>query len=251
MHHNLIILSGQSNASGRALWEEDLLRDQAVIEAEICFDCDSISSFQGIVSSGGDFRYLQPEATKVFGPEVGLIRALMLRRVSNLAVIKFSRGATNLHTDWNPESGSGHQLYRALLDHIRTACVSLEKRGHSFSLRGLAWMQGESDSSRAADYQQHLEKFLSRLRRDLGQQTLPVVIGRVAPTYHPGREEVRMAQLAIVETDPAATWVDTDDLQRFDRIHYDAAGTFELGLRMGHALVDLWERLSLCEKSLN
>jgi hypothetical protein len=242
--HTVFLLIGQSNASGRATATADFPPDDPN-DARVLYryDTDTTSAFTDLHTSGDSFVPLAPAPNRRFGPEIGLGRAIATAALPSPVIIKFARGGTNLHTDWRPDATKGRQSYAAWLAHLRAALADLEARGDTYTLAGLFWMQGESDSDpdHAAAYAANLEAFIARVRLDLEVPELPFIIGRVGPrAATPSRDTVRAAQVAIGERTPRAAWVDTDDLARFDGVHYDAPANLTLGQRFAAA----WQSLA-------
>jgi hypothetical protein len=237
--HSVVLLFGQSNAAGRAT-ATAVFPPADPTDARVLFhyDTDTTSAFANLRTSGGKFVPLGPTSNQRFGPEIGLARELVAADISNPVIIKFARGGTNLHTDWDPDATEGRQLYAAWLAHLRTALAELDATGIPYEIIGACWMQGESDSDRAADYEKNLTAFMARVRADLAMPDLPFVIGRVGPRENnPGRDTVREAQVRVADATPHAAWIDTDDLHRFDGTHYDAPAMLELGRRFARTLI--------------
>lgn len=232
----VFILAGQSNASGRAAWAKAEVEANSTGEqVRYFYDTDTTGAFRGLHSSGGDFVPLGPASNDIFGPEIGISQRLEELGVNNQVVIKYARGNTNLYSDWNSERADGKQLYVEFLECVRKAIAKLDADGIEYSFDGFFWMQGESDSGASSAYGRHLSALIERVRRDLNAPSLPVVIGRVGDGESAGRQRVRQAQVDTAEADPLATWVNTDDLARFDGTHFDSAATYALGRRMADA----------------
>jgi hypothetical protein len=242
-HVQLFVLAGQSNASGRAsIAKEPLPTDRHDAEILFFYDTDTTSAFNGLQNSGGRFVPLGPTPNGVFGLEIGIGRALVAGGAPRPAIVKFSRGGTNLHTDWRPDATSGRRLYAQLLEQVAAATSRLEADGHTWTLAGIFWMQGESDNTHGDAYEANLRAFVARLRRDLRAPEAPFVLGRTGLAKSPddpGRLAVRAGQMALVAADPRAAWVDADDLTRFDGTHYDGPSTLTLGRRMAEAMLPL------------
>ncbi|MDQ8207318.1 polysaccharide lyase family 8 super-sandwich domain-containing protein [Coraliomargarita sp. SDUM461003] len=238
-HYSLYILAGQSHASGRANFAGNVADSEADAQVIYYYDTDTTGASVGLRDSGGTFTQLGPTSNDVFGPEIAIGRTLIEFDEASPAIVKFSRGGTDLFYDWDPDAETGMQLYSQLLSEVQTATSVLVNAGHTYDLKGVFWIQGGSDSnSEMADaYQANLTAFISRLRTDLDAPELPIILGVNAPddTY---RIVVRNAQIAVADADAAVDWVETSDFGRLpDGLHYDAAGNLLLGERLARAFL--------------
>jgi hypothetical protein len=179
-----------------------------------------------------------------FGPEVKLGRVLADNLSTEVAVLKVAVNATSLAIDWDPDTADS--LYGQMLDITDEALAALGELGHTGTLAGCFWMQGEWDAlyaSYAAAYQSNLTAFIADLRADCGNPALPFVIGRLnvhideCPYISfPYLDDVRAAQEAVAASVPRAALVNTDDLPlNSDFLHFTAAGQLKLGGRFAEA----------------
>ncbi|HOX51014.1 MAG TPA: sialate O-acetylesterase [Fibrobacteria bacterium] len=77
---------------------------------------------------------------------------------------------------------TGSDLYPWFLRNVRKALKDLENRGVSYELKGMFWMQGESDGFSAGTssiYEQSLQKFVAKVRSDLNAPSLPFIYGMI------------------------------------------------------------------------
>lgn len=243
-HFEVFVVAGQSNCDGRgkaselagplAKWskpQDDVL---------IAYSC---SKLRGPVLTSDGFKPLQPgwsvapgkdKPTKLpsstFGPEVSFGRGMADHlKGKKVALIKFAEGGTSLAKDWNPDVKD--RLYPAFLDFARKSLKELKDKGHTHTLRGMIWHQGESDASlTAAEYEKLLTAFVARIRTDLETPDLPFGVGEVFDNGK--RDSVRAAQKAAAEKVKGAFFVPADKLKTFDGgTHFDAASQIELGER--------------------
>jgi iduronate 2-sulfatase len=240
----VFLVAGQSNCDGRgpasgltgplAKWTKP--QD----DVSITYSC---SKLRGPVLTSGGFKPLQPGWSVApgksrptalpggtFGPEVSFGRSMADRlKDKKVAIIKYAEGGTSLAKDWNPEVKD--RLYAAFLDFTRASLKDLKDKGHTVTVRGMIWHQGESDAGLTAEeYEKHLTAFIGRVRTDLDLRDLPFGIGEV---YDDGkRDKVRAAQKATAEKVKLAFFVPADGLKTFDKgTHFDAASQIELGER--------------------
>jgi iduronate 2-sulfatase len=173
-----------------------------------------------------------------FGPEVSFGRTLADKLPGHhVVLIKFCEGGTNLKAQWNPDRRG--RLYDQFIEHVHKSLKLLDDRHDTYTLRGMAWHQGESDAGVSADeYQQLLTRLIERVRTDLNAKELPFVIGEV---YDNGkRDTIRAAQRATAEAVPHVAFAPCDGLKTFDGgTHFDAASQIELGRRMAEAMLEL------------
>ena len=103
---------------------------------------------------------------------------------AKLALIKGSKGGTNLRADWKPgvkgDVESQGPQYQDFIKTIQLATAELTKRGDTYTIRGLLWHQGEGDrKSGVKAYSRRLTELIDRIREDIGVPDLPVVVGEV------------------------------------------------------------------------
>jgi hypothetical protein len=139
---------------------------------------------------------------------------------------------------WNPAETADAPLYHNLIH-----CASLA----GGRVRGMVWYQGESDCNltAAATYEQRFAGFIDRLRADLRDPQLPVLIAQLnrytAPLGaddHRAWSIVREAQRQAVKLGHIAV-VPTLDLPLSDAIHTSADGNMTLGRRTARAALAL------------
>ena len=80
-------------------------------------------------------------------------------------------------------------LYRNLLAQVRTSLADYKKLGYNPIIKGLYWMQGESDRGEPSEYLKAFQYFASDIRRDMteisGQNcsTMPIIIGEISRSF--------------------------------------------------------------------
>jgi iduronate 2-sulfatase len=155
----------------------------------------------------------------------------MANRLKNrkIALIKYTEGGTSLAKDWNPEVKD--RLYRAFIDFTKKSLKELSDKGHTYTVQGMIWHQGESDANLTAEvYQKMLTQFIGQLRQDLA---LPELVFGIGEVYDNGRRDtIRAAQKATAEKIRRTYFVPATKLHTFDNgVHFDAASQIELGER--------------------
>jgi len=243
-HYEVFIVAGQSNCDGRGAataltgplekWAKP--QDDVII----AYSC---SKLRGPVLGSDGFKPLQPGwsvapgknkpkavPSGTFGPEVSFGRDMADHlKGKKVALIKFAEGGTSLQKDWNPEVKD--RLYPAFLDFTRKSLKELKEKGHTYTIRGMIWHQGESDASlTAAEYQKMLTAFIARVRTDLETPDLPFGVGEVIDNGK--RDSILAAQRATAKDVKGAFLVLAEKLKSSDGgTHFDAASQIELGQR--------------------
>lgn len=230
----VFIFSGQSNAVGQRTNTAELTPALQAVQPNVLFYGPTSTSAPATWNP-----FVPPDETGVpsgsgFGPEITTGQALLSPGWPRTAMVKFASGGTNLYSQWNPNIGGS--LYSQMLTRVNQSLADLPvQKGVTGTPAGFFWMQGESDSDtlgHANAYQQNLTNFIQRLRSDLGQPNLPVVLGQInnAFTY---TWAVRQAQATVARTVPYVSLAKTDDLQRAtgEPIHFSSQGTVDLGTR--------------------
>ncbi len=110
------------------------------------------------------------------------------------------------------------------------------------SLRAILWHQGESDSNAEAAplYEQRLRALIERFRKELGNPTLPFLIGQLGrfdgKAWDAPRISVDSVHRALAAQMPNVAFVSTEGLKdKGDNTHFTAAGARELGRRYAEA----------------
>ena len=129
--------------------------------------------------------------------------------------------------------------------------VQDKAKGKNFETVTFVWMQGESDSSEAGaeKYFASFDRVVSRLKRDLGIQSMNIVMGRLSDCGNSGKGWLKMRELQVkyAEEREYCAWVNTDDLN--DRpqpdgstkndLHYTEEGYVILGQRFAEKAIAL------------
>jgi hypothetical protein len=149
---------------------------------------------------------------------------------SNIGLIPCAVGGTSLD-QWQP----GKPLYTTAIARAKEAM----KQG---TLAGILWHQGESDAKPEliATYPARFETMITQLRKDLGAENIPVLIGEVIPG-HGKHDEVNVALAETAKKTPNAALVSSADLGK-KQLHYDAADYRALGKRYAEVFLKLGKK---------
>lgn len=246
--YDVYLLAGQSNMDGRGKVRDLDDENRAPFDNAIIF-------YRNLPTSTDDWQPLGPGfsippkhkdglPSPTFGPELGFAAAMLdVKPHRKLALIKGSKGGTSLRFDWKSgtqgDPSSQGPRYRDFVETIQIATEKLAQRGDTYTFRGLLWHQGESDSkSKTKVYQRRLETFIARIREDIGQLDLPVIVGEVFDNGK--RDDVRAAIGAVASSDERVGLVESAGLTTWDPgTHFDAASQLELGKRYAQAALKL------------
>ena len=264
---DVYIIAGQSNTDGRGdvsdLSDEQIasLQNDTIISyvnpgsereranpASTPPDLDAgTNGFTALVPGGFSVDGTSArQLTPTFGPELsfGASIAEATGSFNQIAIIKVSRGGTNLRNDWlaNPNVNTAVDepegfLYRALLERVTTSLAELEADGSTAVVRGFVWHQGESDSSTSNvnAYAGRFVDLVEGVRAEFGAD-IPFVLGELSRT-RPNSEEFNDNLPNVVSSAPGLSFISSEGLTTpaTDTTHFDANGQLELGLRFANA----------------
>ena len=180
------------------------------------------------------------QLTPTFGPELSFGATIAEATGSNnqIAIIKVSRGGTNLRNDWRagasvdtgPDEPVGF-LYRALLEYVAASLAELEADGSTAIVRGFVWHQGESDSNNVSTYTDNFIALVEGVRAEFGAD-IPFVLGELSRT-RPNSVNFNNNLPNVAASAPGISFVSSEGLTTpaSDTTHFDAEGQIELGQR--------------------
>lgn len=255
----LYIFSGQSNMQGLGKLKE-LRKEQKKSYSNVHY------------WNGKEFVKLILGVTRTsvrkdeFGPEIGFVHALAQKNSDQpIYIIKHYASGQPLHWGWNRNKWEGEKPspnrgnfypgkndgdpnmgkhYKRLKTIFTNAMADLKKKGVSYNIKGILWMQGEQDSKHeksATEYAQCLKRFYEQLQIDLDAKGVPFVFGQVLP-HEPAaarfthRKELRQSQANAVHDSghkdaiPNVWMVPTEGMPlKKDTVHYNTEGQLMLG----------------------
>lgn len=246
----VFILSGQSNMSGGGYVVPEGLRFDPAVGGKVrMWDASDVWNKRGVLGKWASLNELQVIKKEMrmdmIGPEFGFAKAMCgLYPSEEIHLIKVAKGGTPINF-WLPDEKGKANGHTQLLANLRNALGKIEGE---YEIKGMLWMQGESDAKTQADaeaYQKKLEQLIALMRKETGKPELPFVIGKISsrilesPKFKmPFVKTVQSGQEAVTKTDKHAFVIDTDDLsQRDDLVHFDQEGQLDLGKRFGEAMI--------------
>lgn len=277
----LYILAGQSNMEGKGSVDELPESLKRAHENVWIYNPNRRDDQQPVDDQGG-WNKLRPgygEGFQVegetliysgsFGPELSFADRIQQKQPGRTNLIyKYAKGGSSIHPDvasdwgcWDPDydRGNGINQWTHFRNHLHRAIELAEKKFGRLSPAGIVWLQGESDASHtrsiAEAYQKNLATVISRMRQELGDMNLPVVVGQISDSMlgrgkrketYPFGDIVTSAQQKFVEEDSYAELVTTPENHGFiDAWHYDSQTYIDLGIRFADAMMELQRSLDL------
>lgn len=173
---DLYIWAGQSNALGRQ-GDAAGYPENETLDNQIQFNWTVANG-----SNSAGWTVMQPQtgffATGHFGAEVMFSRNLV-QAGYNPAIFKFTQGATSIFEHWQGPGDGG--LYDDMVANLNNAITELENQGLTVNVRGLIWIQGESDSNSDAAanaYFNNLTTIINDLRNNvINDNDMPIILG--------------------------------------------------------------------------
>lgn len=171
-YDNVYLIMGQSNASGCSYYQYLETLDPELYakyntgnnDVLITYDCDDRLEYNFLPTQFG-FGHDED----CFGPEIGMAEVLSEQEGTSY-IIKATFSATGLMSHYvSPKNKKKLSLYKRFLKFITTQLKALEAQGKNPRVRGVFWMQGESDTflEHPEKYGQAQELFVKYLRHDL------------------------------------------------------------------------------------
>ena len=254
-YDNVYLIMGQSNASGVAPHidlqekEADLYQKYSEGNAKVLMSFDTDERIQKEYASTkwgfGNNEYL-------FGPEIGMAETLSQKEETSY-IIKATYSGSCLLTQYVKENGQKLTLYKRFIEFIKQQLQLLESQGKTPRVRGLFWMQGESDSYLYPGSDKYLKGeryFVNYLRSDLNDwiydyfNFVDAYISTKGTWTHP--EVINKCKEKLSEEDDHFYCIKTNNedenaidlsLKEYDKAHYDAPSMLLLGKTAGEYII--------------
>jgi hypothetical protein len=224
----LFLLAGQSNMAGRGTIEpEDRVPHPRVWV---------LDKQERWVAAVDPLHFDKPIAGVGPGRSFGIALA-DAQPGANIGLVPVAVGGSSIAA-WEPaavHSQTGSKPYDDAIERIRAVKAAGD-------LKAILWHQGENDSGEVAtpDYEARLTTLIARLRAEVKNPALPVLIGQLgrfadAP-WSASRTTIDAAHRRIALEIPNVAFVSSDRLvHKGDRVHFDSASARELGRRYAEA----------------
>lgn len=238
---DLFIWAGQSNAQGWMGDADEYPEEGTELDKSILLNWTFVNN----ESSDGQWVHMQAQKGRFpkghFGPEVSFARELK-RAGFKPAIFKYCLGATGLARDWKASGEGG--IYDRMVEDLKSAIKSLEKKGFEVAIQGFIWIQGESDAGddqTANHYYQNLRRLINDLRTHvIHKPELKIILG-MDEQHHfvTERPVVVEAQRKLANEDANIAFTSMVSLPKADATHLTPAGLMEHGKRIFAAYKDL------------
>ena len=232
LQRDLFLLAGQSNMAGRGTVEpEDRVAPVGIA---------MLDRTRAWVPAMDPVHFDKPSA----GVGPGRAFAIAVRSTSatrDIGLVPTAVGGSPI-SSWEPGALDTATKTHPYDDAIARARAAMREG----RFRAILWHQGESDATpeRSVLYAQRLRTLIARFRAELGDPTLPFIIGQLGQfpraNWSAARVRVDSAHRAIAETLPGVAFVGSDGLHhRGDSLHFDSPSARELGHRYAAAYLTL------------
>lgn len=215
---------------------------------------------------------------ETFGPELGMAKYFADNGIANTnyGIIKYAAGGTAIYDEFTSNMGSQYGnwmspslvakygkgsatltglCYANFLTTVRQGLKAYKDNGYNPVIKGLAWMQGESESQSANNskrYAELLSTMIADMRKDLteisGQNLseLLTVVAKIPSKYKDvvssaAYVDVVRAQMdAVAENDADVITIDNDfvTLPGTDNHHYNVPDMLQVGHNFAEAFIE-------------
>ena len=237
---DIYILAGQSNAEGRNPWYEYAPHwhegvSDVLIHTEPAASGDGwvpMSCCHAVSTCCGEVL------EDIAGPYLSFGDYLNDRSGgTKIGIILVAQGSSDLAVQWSPPSGA---QWAEFVSDYTAAMSQLASLGYTANVKGMAFLQGESDAQAEAPslaYGANLNTFIAAVRAFTGIPDLKLVIWKMWGRFLVYRDNVRNAQAAVAAADENVVLLQADGApdgpldQRGDNVHFGPSetGYIELG----------------------
>ena len=215
---HLYLLIGQSNMAGRAS-----IPDGARGDIENCFLLNDQGEWTPAANPLNQYSSVRKDlGMQKLGPGYSFAQTILHQNEDiTLGLVVNALGGSNIES-WK----KGGRLYTETVARMKVA----QQTG---TLKGILWHQGESNYT-DTDYLSKLVQLIADLRSDLGDASLPVVVGQIN-----GIPLINEQLVSLPDQVPNTACVSSEGLTAKDRWHFDAQSQLKLGERFAEAMMEM------------
>jgi len=189
-----------------------------------------------------------------WGPEFGMARDMFDAGLNDVLIIKASRGGggngfwDKATFDANPDDG---HMWGHLRDTIDAGLAAVINQGNTFEVKGLMYLQGESNNAEeAAIADTRLNDLINNLQSHIhvtypdAADSMHTVVGEIAASHsNANRVLTTQKQIALAAEDPQISFVATNDLPlKSDGIHFARDAKLTIGSRFANVFIGVTEQ---------
>ena len=226
----VFVMAGQSNMAGRGAIEAlDTIPNHRIL---------TINSENKVIVAKEPIHFYEPSRA---GLDCGLsFGTEMLKKVPDnvsILLVPTAVGASSI-SQWITDET--HREVTLFSNFSKRLKVSL-KHG---MVKGILWHQGESDAAepKIKAYQGNLKILFDRFREVAGNESLPVVMGKLG-SFYPKQENWDLINASIeayAASDEFCEVIETSDLEhKGDSVHFNAAAQRSMGKRYAETMLKL------------
>lgn len=172
-YDDVYLIMGQSNATGVAEWR--FLEEKApdVYSKYVSSNPNVLISYDVDEHINNHFlptKFGFGNNESFFGPEIGIAETLSTYEEQSY-IVKATYSGSCLQNEYIDKDGKKYELYNRFVPFILNQLEYLRESGKNPRVRGLFWMQGESDSVNYLNktYGKALKQFVNNIRKDLNE----------------------------------------------------------------------------------
>ena len=170
-YDNVYLIMGQSNASGVSPYSYLQESNPEIYQKYMTGNSKVLMSYdvdERVETNFVNTKFGFGNTDELFGPEIGMAEVLSSYEDSSY-IIKASLSGSCLQTQYVDKKGVKLKWYFRFINFIKNQLKVLEKQGKNPRVRGVFWMQGESDSflKNSETYRVAEQFFFEYLRSDL------------------------------------------------------------------------------------
>lgn len=228
---DVFLLIGQSNMAGRGVVEDE---DKRPIPGVFVFNKE-----KQWAPAVDPLHWDRPDRIGVGLGRSFAATLIRMQASTSVGLVPAAFGGSALD-EWMP--GTPH-----FTNAVERTKAALAKGG---KLRGILWHQGEADAStveRASTYRARFQKFIAALRKELGAETVPVIVGELGRFVYENQSYSKPLALQVNEAlatmplhVPLCRFVPSEELgHKGDVLHFDSKGLREFGRRYALAWLSM------------
>lgn len=236
---DLYLIAGQSNAAGYSYFNESFLQSNATYATgyeNVLYSGSAVGMVTNVPLSPNriDVTPVRPgfgQLDTYIGPELGIADLLSQYYTDpnhKAGIIKYAVGSSRLRDDiagvsalggnWYPPSLIAQNgalserltgnLYRMFIDQVENSIQDFRALGYEIHIKGVYWMQGESDRDYVSIYPDLLRALIADMRNDLGElsgenlSSMPFVVGQISSSFFRDRNNSNTSFVAMQQQLP-------------------------------------------------